>query len=226
MTVRMKAIVRLLGIVVACAVAMAVLQPIAEERVRADGVLRTSDGDTVDIDDGARKAGLRFTAGVTPAQREWVLAAIAAARPEAARLIAEVDGLVTVGTYLENGETLAVTSSGPRGFAVDLNVARLDRDRAMDRSSVVLHELGHVIDFALVSKELNGRLDEQIPRGGPCGIAIDCDRIEERFADTFAKWALRGAVAEIGAGYGIAMPASLEGWGAPLAQLAHRLPAH
>jgi hypothetical protein len=226
MTVRMKAIVRLLGIVVACAVAMAVLQPIAEERVRADGVLRTSDGDTVDIDDGARKAGLRFTAGVTPAQREWVLAAIAAARPEAARLIAEVDGLVTVGTYLENGETLAVTSSGPRGFAVDLNVARLDRDRAMDRSSVVLHELGHVIDFALVPKELNGRLDEQIPRGGPCGIAIDCDRIEERFADTFAKWALRGAVAEIGAGYGIAMPASLEGWGAPLAQLAHRLPAH
>jgi hypothetical protein len=226
MTVRMKAIVRLLGIVVACAVAMAVLQPIAEERVRADGVLRTSDGDTVDIDDGARKAGLRFTAGVTPAQREWVLAAIAAARPEAARLIAEVDGLVTVGTYLENGETLAVTSSGPRGFAVDLNVARLDRDRAMDRSSVVLHELGHVIDFALVPKELNGRLDEQIPRGGPCGIAIECDRIEERFADTFAKWALRGAVAEIGAGYGIAMPASLEGWGAPLAQLAHRLPAH
>jgi hypothetical protein len=226
MTVRMKAIVRLLGIVVACAVAMAVLQPIAEERVRADGVLRTSDGDTVDIDDGARKAGLRFTAGVTPAQREWVLAAIAAARPEAARLIAEVDGLVTVGTYLENGETLAVTSSGPRGFAVDLNVARLDRDRGMDRSSVVLHELGHVIDFALVPKELNGRLDEQIPRGGPCGIAIECDRIEERFADTFAKWALRGAVAEIGAGYGIAMPASLEGWGAPLAQLAHRLPAH
>jgi hypothetical protein len=226
MTVRMNAILRLLGIVVACAVAVAVLQPIAEERVRADGVLQTSDGDTVDIDDGARKAGLRFTAGVTPAQREWVLAAIAAARPEAARLIAEVDGLVTVGTYLENGETLAVTSSGPRGFAVDLNVARLDRDRAMDRSSVVLHELGHVIDFALVPKELNGRLDEQIPRGGPCGIAIDCDRIEERFADTFAKWALRGAVAEIGAGYGIAMPASLEGWGAPLAQLAHRLPAH
>jgi hypothetical protein len=226
MTVRMNAILRLLGIVVACAVAVAVLQPIAEERVRADGVLRTSDGDTVDIDDGARKAGLRFTAGVAPAQREWVLAAIAAARPEAARLIAEVDGLVTVGTYLENGETLAVTSSGPRGFAVDLNVARLDRDRGMDRSSVVLHELGHVIDFALVPKELNGRLDEQIPRGGPCGIAIECDRIEERFADTFAKWALRGAVAEIGAGYGIAMPASLEGWGAPLAQLAHRLPAH
>jgi hypothetical protein len=224
MTVRMNAILRLLGIVVAGAIALAVLQPVTEERVRADGVLRTSDGDTVEIDDDAREAGLRFTAGVTPGQREWVLAAIAAARPEAARLIAEVDGLVTIGTYVENGETLGVTSSGPRGFAVDLNVARLDGDRAMDRSAVVLHELGHVVDFALVPKDLNARLDEQIPRGGSCGIAIDCDRIEERFADTFAKWAFRGAVAEIGAGYGIAMPASLEGWGAPLARLAHGLP--
>jgi hypothetical protein len=95
----------------------------------------------------------------------------------------------------------------------------------MDRATVVLHELGHVIDFALVPAELNARLDEQIPRGGPCGLAIDCDLVEERFADTFAKWALNGAVAEIGAGYGIAMPASLEDWGAPLAQLAYELPA-
>ena len=54
---------------------------------------------------------------------------------------------------------------------------------------------------------------------------IDCERTEERFADTFAKWALNGAVSEVGAGYGIAMPASLEGWGAPLAELSFRLPA-
>ena len=90
----------------------------------------------------------------------------------------------------------------------------------MDRDTVVLHELGHVIDFALVPEEVNAALDEQIPRGGSCGLAIDCDLLEERFADTFAKWALSGAVSEVGAGYGIAMPASLEGWGAPLASLA------
>ena len=89
----------------------------------------------------------------------------------------------------------------------------------------MLHELGHVIDFALVKKEVNARLDGQIPRGGPCGTAIDCDRVEERFADTFAKWALNGAVSEVGAGYGIAMPASIEDWGAPLGQLAFSLPA-
>jgi hypothetical protein len=221
----MNAKLRLLGIVVAGALALGVVPPIVEERVRADGVLTTSDGDTVDVTDSARAAGLRFAAGVTPGQREWIEAGIARARPEAARLIAEVDGLVTIRTYAENGETLGVTRSGERGFAVDFNVARLDRDRAMDRATVVLHELGHVIDFALVPEALNDRLDEQIPRGGPCGLAIDCDRVEERFADTFAKWALRGAVAEIGAGYGIAMPASLEDWGAPLAQLSYELPA-
>jgi hypothetical protein len=221
----MNATLRLLGIVVAGALALGIVQQIVQDRVRANGVLTTSDGDTVDVTDSARAAGLRFAASVTPAQREWIAAAIARARPEAARLMAEVDGLVVIGTYAENGETLGVTRSSARGFTVDFNVARLDRDRAMDRATVVLHELGHVIDFALVPAELNARLDEQIPRGGPCGLAIDCDLVEERFADTFAKWALNGAVAEIGAGYGIAMPASLEDWGAPLAQLAYELPA-
>jgi hypothetical protein len=221
----MNRTLRLLGIVVAGALALAVVQQIVQDRVRANGVLTTSDGDTVDVTDSARAAGLRFAASVTPAQREWIAAAVARARPEAARLMAEVDGLVVVGTYAENGETLGVTRSGERGFTVDLNVARLDRDRAMDRATVVLHELGHVIDFALVPAELNARLDEQIPRGGPCGLAVDCDLVAERFADTFAKWALNGAVSEFGAGYGIAMPASLEDWGAPLAELAYELRA-
>jgi hypothetical protein len=31
-------------------------------------------------------------------------------------------------------------------------------------------------------------------------------------------------VSEVGAGYGIAMPASIEDWGAPLAQLSYALP--
>jgi hypothetical protein len=217
----MNAALRLLGIVVAAALVLAVVQ----SRVAADGALTTSDGDTVDISDSARAAGLRFAPSVTPAQREWITAALARARPEAARLIAEVDGLVTIGTFAESADTLGITRGTERGFTVDFNVARLDGDRALDRATVVLHELGHVIDFAIVPADVNAQLDEQIPRGGPCGLAIDCDLMEERFADTFAKWALRGAVAEIGAGYGIAMPASLEDWGAPLAQLGFRLPS-
>jgi hypothetical protein len=46
----------------------------------------------------------------------------------------------------------------------------------------------------------------------------------EKFADTFAKWALRGDFPE-SAGYGVATPASLEEWGAPLASVAAQLDA-
>jgi hypothetical protein len=220
----MNATRRLLVILVAGGIALALVPQVVRDRVRADGRLTTSDGDTVDITESARAAGPRFGADVPPPDREWILAAIARARPEAARLIGEVDGLVRFGTAVDD-DALGVTRSGPRGFSVDLAVAMLNNDRVMDRATVVLHELGHVIDFALVPAALNATLDEQIPRGGPCGLAIDCDRPEERFADTFAKWALNGAVSEVGAGYGIAMPPSIEGWGAPLAALAFRLPA-
>jgi hypothetical protein len=220
----MNATLRLLVILVAGGIALSLVPQVVRERVQADGRLTTSDGDTVDITESARTAEPRFGADVPPPDREWILAAIARARPEAARLIGEVDGLVRFGTAVDD-DALGVTRSGPRGFTVDLAVARLNNDRVMDRATVVLHELGHVIDFALVPAALNATLDEQIPRGGPCGLAIDCDRPEERFADTFAKWALNGAVSEVGAGYGVPMPPSIEGWGAPLAELSFRLPA-
>jgi hypothetical protein len=221
----MIAVLRLLAIVVFGAVVIGGIVPIAKERASADGRLTTSDGDTVDVTDKARADGLTFAPDVSAGDREWILRAVERARPEAARLIAEVDGLVVVRTYTASGTTVGVTRGHERGFTVDLNVAHLNREAAMDRATVVLHELGHVVDFALVPAALNERLDGQIPRGGPCGVAIDCDLIEERFADTFAKWALNGAVSEVGAGYGIPMPASIEDWGAPLAQLALRLPA-
>ena len=50
-------------------------------------------------------------------------------------------------------------------------------------------------------------------------------RAQERFADTFAKWALRGEMSITGAGYSLAAPASLEDWGAPLARMAVELQA-
>ena len=191
----------------------------------SDGRLVAQDDGTVQVTDAARAAGLRFDPSVAPGDRAWILAAIQQARPEAARLLAEVDGLVQVGTMSEGTDILGLTRGDSNGFRVDFDIARLNGDRGMDRATVVLHEFGHVIDFALVPAEVNAALDEQIPRGGPCGLAINCDMPEERFADTFAKWALRGAVSEVGAGYGIAMPASIEGWGAPLAELARGLPA-
>jgi hypothetical protein len=224
MTGAMRTAVRLLAVAVFGLVAIGAILPAVKGAVQGDGRLTTSDGDTVDITGEARAAGMTFAADVTDGDRAWILEAVARARPEAARLIAEVDGLVVVGTYAAAGSTLGVTRGHERGFTVDLNVASLNGERVADRATVVLHELGHVIDFALIPGETNTQLDGLIPRGGPCGEAIDCDKIEERFADTFAKWALSGAVSELGAGYGIPAPASLEDWGAPLADLSFRLP--
>jgi hypothetical protein len=225
MTGAMSSGLRLLGIVVAGAVALAVAGPKVKGQIQADGRLTTADGDTVEITDDARAATMTFAPGVAPGDQAWNVAAVARARPEAARLIAEVDGLVQVGTYSEAGPVLGVTRGHERGFTVDVNVGYLNGERVQDRATVVLHELGHVIDFALVPKELNATLDAQIPHGGDCGVAVDCDRVEERFADTFAKWALNGAVSEVGAGYGIPAPTSIEDWGAPLGRLSYTLPA-
>ncbi len=86
-----------------------------------------------------------------------------------------------------------------------------------------MHELGHVIDFALCPTELRDQLAAAAARrSGACFTAEtgDCTAPEERFADTFAKWALRGAVSAVGAGYSALAPASLEDWGAPLSTLA------
>ena len=79
-----------------------------------------------------------------------------------------------------------------------------------------------MIDHALVPPELRDQLAASLPPIGGCVSERtgDCTAPEERFADTFAKWALRGAVSAAGAGYGVATPASLEDWGAPLAALA------
>jgi hypothetical protein len=175
-----------------------------------------------------RRAGLRFTAAVTPADRAWVLAAIAKARPEARRLVGEVDGMVTVDTA-GTGTMMGLTQPGPDGFRVWLNVNRLDGTRKVDRDTTVLHELGHVIDLALIPAALGRRLDDGIPRGGHCdaqgGVLYgSCAPAEERIADTFAKWALGGAVSALGAGYAIATPPSLDEWGMPLASLARSLP--
>ena len=216
--------VRLLLLLIAGAIAVAAVSAAANKR-KPDGVLLTEDGQTVEVTAEARAATLRFAAAVPPADRAWVLAAIAAARPEAQALLGEVDGMTTVGALAApDGITLGVAQGGPSGFSVDLDLVALGGVARGDRSTVVLHELGHVVDFALVDDATRSALDAQIPRGGPCGLAVGCDDPAERFADTFAKWALRGAVSAAGAGYGIAMPASIETWGEPLGHLALTLP--
>ena len=190
----------------------------------ADGRLQLVDGDTVRVTPEIRRAGLRFAPDVTPADRAWVQAAIAKARPEARRLVDEVDGMVTI-TTAGSGPMMGLTKPSESGFTIWLNVARLDGSRRIDRDTTVLHEFGHVVDFALIPAELGRRLDGAIPRGGPCntynGVVYgNCAPAEERIADTFGKWALGGAVSAVGSGYAISNPPSLDEWGLPLVSLA------
>jgi len=171
-----------------------------------------------------RAAGLRFAAGVAPADRGWITAAVKQARPEAAQLIDDVDGLVTVQTFSDRDVHYVGVARGDSAgrYSVAFNLAYLDADRRQDRDVTVVHELGHIVDFVLVPDALRDRLAAGVPHTGACLTAEtgDCTAPAERFADTFAKWALRGAVSTVGAGYGVATPASLEDWGAPLAALA------
>ena len=194
--------------------------------------MRPGDGVAASNELGAdvRAATFSFAADVAPADRAWILAAVQTARPEAQRLIAEVDGLVEFRTDLPPGEAIGLAQMSTDRAIVSFDVRSLNGDRALDRNVVVLHELGHVIDFQLVPDDLVRQLDEQVPRAGSCGASAllptgACTAVEERFADTFAKWALRGRISLAGSGYGIPAPASIEDWGAPLGLLAARLNA-
>jgi hypothetical protein len=176
---------------------------------------------TTELTPQVRARGLTFAAGMTPADQHWVRAAIAQARPEAQLLIDAVDGLVTISTVnLPGAPFVGMAQQGTDD--IRLNTAYLDGERKADRSTAVLHELGHIIDFELIPDEDMQQLAAALPPSGGCMTAEtgDCTAPEERFADTFAKWALRGAVSGVGAGYSVTSPASLEAWGAPLGLLA------
>src|SRR5918995_1076094 len=114
--------VRLLLILVAGAVAVAGVGAFAENRRPPEGVLLTEDGITVAVTEEARAAGVQFGGGFPVADREWVLAALAQARPEAAALLAEIDGLVTVSALPPELEAHALgrAMGTPRGFSVEL----------------------------------------------------------------------------------------------------------
>lgn len=179
------------------------------------------------VDPAARAATFRWDTTVRERDKQWILAAVDQARPEARQLIDEVDGKVIVGTYAEPGAP-HVGIMRPRedgDYQVVFNLAYLNGERKIDRPTVVLHELGHVVDAALVPPDLREELAAELPHTGACLTTDtgDCTSSVERFADTFAKWALRGAVSAVGSGYSVASPASLETWGTPLATLAIEL---
>jgi hypothetical protein len=170
-----------------------------------------------------RQAGLRFAPDVLPADRQLVLHEIELARPEARRLIAIADGLVTVhvgDTSASGADTIGLTESTLDGFTVTLNLAAVYAgagERGVQR--LVLHELGHVVDRALVKPDLAQRLDAPIPAGYGCDPMqpdVGCAPRPERFAETFSKWATGDIGINLPIGYKVAPPTSLEDWGAQL----------
>jgi hypothetical protein len=173
------------------------------------------------LSEDARRATFRFD-GVAPLDRQVFLSGVAAARPEAQRLIGLVDGLVSVSVG-PTGPTALGTTAGYDGMYVmriDLATvtARLGQ-AGVDR--VVLHELGHVVDFALLPDDLTAALDAGIPQGWGCenGKLGSCAPREERFAESFAKWATGDIGVNVAAGYKVPPPGpTLDAWGAPLAR--------
>jgi hypothetical protein len=176
------------------------------------------------LDDATRATTFSFASETTPEQQQVFLAAIAIARREARRLIDDVDGLVTVRFGVPHvAGAIGLTSFDGEGYEVTVDLAGVGRRHgARGVDAVILHEMGHVIDRAVVPDELMARLDAQIPSGVRClpgQRTGSCATVQERFADTFAKWAMDDLGVNGTVGYRILPPVPIAKWGRPLAQL-------
>jgi hypothetical protein len=162
---------------------------------------------------------LTFAPGTAPADQAAVLDAVAAARPEAQQLIGRVAGLTTVRVTPTGPGIAGTTQATEHGWDVELDLAPTAR-RFGPRGTarLVLHELGHVVDHALVTTDLEQRLDAATPVGVACvdeGLGGACAAREERFAESFAKWAANDMGLNIELGYRVPPP-DLATWGRPL----------
>ena len=179
--------------------------------VRATSVLKAESVD----------AGFTYGPSVNEADRLAIEAAVAGARPEAQRLVALIDGLTTVNVGPAGGAAGTAADLGDRfELQLDLGLVRTMGPRGVAR--LVMHELGHVVDFALMDDALLEQLNAGIPAGWVCeeGKVGSCAEKEERFAETFAKWATGDIGVDIYLGYKVPPPSMpLDTWGAPLSGL-------
>jgi len=172
---------------------------------------------------GSRAQPISFD-GVAPGDQQAVLAAVAGARPDARRLLDAVAGLVTVRVGPAGDGAAGSTQPTRTGYDVVLDLGLVSQSlgpRGVER--LVLHELGHVVDFALVPDATLATLDAGVPRGYGCeqGRLGACADPEERFAESFAKWAADDIGVNLPVGYKVPPPAlGLATWAAPLTQLA------
>jgi hypothetical protein len=171
-----------------------------------------------------RAATFTYDPSVDPASRQLIEQSIAGARPEAQRLIGAVDGLVTLRVGTTGPDTAGTTQPGGGRYVVTLDISSVLSGlgpRGVQR--LVLHELGHVVDGVLVPEDLDKRLDAMIPPGLPCPPDEplgSCAPEQERFAETFAKWAMFNDIGtSLYIGYAVP-PTDFDAWAAPLIPLA------
>jgi hypothetical protein len=169
-------------------------------------------------------AAFTWDPAMAPGDRALIERALGRARPEAQRLIGLVDGLTTLRSGPAPAGNLGVTDPQRDGtFVVTFDLATTFHDlgeRGVTR--LVMHELGHVVDFALVPAELRPQLDAGVPPGLPCpaGTRIgSCAPEEERFAESFAKWAMNDLGLDLYIGYAVPAPVDIEKWAEPLLSL-------
>lgn len=135
-----------------------------------------------------------FTASMTPAARRAWLAAVAGAPPVARRILSEVDGAVTVSLRncgAEAGDSCASVSDVGR-YSVWLSPA--DRGDSDGGRFVVLHELGHVVDYLGLDRTGYAAfraLFQRSPAWRACFPDPDsgCVPFAEVFADQFTYYA-------------------------------------
>jgi hypothetical protein len=174
------------------------------------------------ISPAERAATFTFAPGTSDYDRQAVLTAVAHARPEARKLVDDVDGLVDLRIDDPGDHAVGTTQQIGDRFEVVLNLgtaARVAGQRGIDR--LVLHELGHVVDFALVPDALVAQLDAQVPTRYGCtdGVTGACTTNTEIFAESFAKWATGDIGINLNLGYAVPPPPDLEAWGRPLTHL-------
>ena len=179
----------------------------AEERARAGPPFTPS-----------AELALRFDPSLTAADRLVVLRAIESTRPEARALLTEISGEVTI-TRAENGGCPTMHMScvyggdpndpdiGGRPIVVAYHQVHLTTGDSPIGRFLLLHELGHAVDAALLQPAGRRALATAIRAGarhaGSCRPGSEgCVGIHEAFADEFARWAGR-------------YPGSLSAYGTP-----------
>lgn len=212
---------------VVCLVALALALSLEGPQSTAPGRAGADDGARYALQGEGRRvlpaaAPTRFAPGIAAGDQQVVLRAVAEARPEARRLVELVAGLVTISLGDLGDGVAGRTRAMPGGYEVVLDLGAVYRATGMRGvRRLVLHELAHVIDDALVAGPLERQLDAATPPGFGCddGRSGACAARAERFAESFAKWATGDIGNDLYLGYRVPPPTSLSAWGEPLASL-------